>query len=463
MNAAVDGGVSLRLAEFVTRTADSRIPAQVLRAASRVVLDATGVMRAASGLAPEVLPFVELAADGGTGAARVLGTRITARAELAALANGAMAHALDYEDAFDGAPLHPNASLVPAVLALAQTRGPVNGRSLLTAVAVGCDVACRIALSLKQRLEAGGWYPPPILGAFGAVAGAARILQLTPRQLLDAWSMLLLQNSCAGEIKHDPDTVIRAVREAFPAQIAVQVALLARAGVRGFDAPLEGRDGFYRLFASGHYDADILVNDMGQLWHIENLSFKPWPSCRGTHAAIECALEMRRHFDWRMVRHIGIEGCEVHRMLAEPAARKAAPQTAIDAKFSLPFTVASALVMGKVDLDSFTPGALAHADVLTLAQMASFRRREDWSPEQAVSGALEITLADGRCLRHEVLVPQGAPTRPLSAGQLVAKFVDCAGRAAHALPAHPAATLAERLLRLDNEEDAGDLTAMTAP
>ncbi|HXC58514.1 MAG TPA: MmgE/PrpD family protein, partial [Steroidobacteraceae bacterium] len=342
MNAAVGAGVSLRLAEFVTRTPDAQIPQHALQAAARVVLDATGVMRAASGLAPEVQPFIAIAADGGAGTARVLGTRLNVRTELAALANGAMAHSLDYEDAFDGAPLHPNASLVPAVLALAQTHGPVTGRAFLAAIAMGCDVACRIALSLRQRLEEGGWYPPPILGAFGAVAGAAHILQLTPRQLLDAWSMLLLQNSCAGEIKHDRDTVIRAVREAFPAQAAVQVALLARSGVRGFDAPLEGRDGFYRLFASSRYDADTLFRDLGQHWHIANLSFKPWPSCRGTHAAIECALEVRRQLDWRLIRHISIEGCEVHRMLAAPAARKSAPHTAIDAKFSLPFTVACA-------------------------------------------------------------------------------------------------------------------------
>jgi 2-methylcitrate dehydratase PrpD len=457
MNPADSAGLSMRLAEFVTRTPDSHLPPQTLQAAARVVLDATGVMRAASGLAPEVLPFIALAGEGGTGAARVLGTRIAARAELAALANGAMAHALDYEDAFDGAPLHPNASLVPAVLALAQTHAPVTGREFLAAIAMGCDVACRVALSLRQRLEDGGWYPPPILGAFGAVAGAARILRLTSRQLLDAWSLLLLQNSCAGEIKHDPGTVIRAVREAFPAQAAVQVALLARSGVRGFNAPLEGRDGFYRLFAANHYDAGTLFRNLGAHWHIEDLSFKPWPSCRGTHAAIECALQMRRRVDWRLIRQIRIEGCEVHRMLAEPADRKRAPQTGIDAKFSLPFTVATAMVRGQVDLDSFAAPALADSNVLSLATLSSFHQRADWSAENAVSGAVELTLADGRCLRHEVVVPRGAPARPLTEAELVAKFVDCAGRAQHALPAAQATALATRILRLEFEAEPGGL------
>ena len=157
--------------------------------------------------------------------------------------------------------------------------------------------------------------------------------------------------------------MIRAVREAFPAQIAVQAAQLARRGVRGFDAPLEGRDGFFRLFAANRYDAAALFADLGSRWHIEQLSFKPWPSCRGTHAAIECALELRREIDLRDIHAIRIEGNEVQRMLAEPAQRKRAPQTAIDAKFSLPFTVATALVAGKVDLDSFTPTARVHPGV----------------------------------------------------------------------------------------------------
>ena len=459
MNAAQGAGLSARLAEFVTGVPESGIPASALDAAARVLLDATGVMRAASALSPEALPFIGQAIEGGAGPCTVLGTSHRARAPLAALANGAMAHALDYEDAFDAAPVHPNASLVPAVLALAQSRGNVDGRKLLAAIAVGCAVACRIALSLRQRMEDGGWYPPPILAAFGAVAGAARILRLSPRQLLDAWSMLLLQNSCAGEIKYDRDTVIRAVREAFPAQAAVQVAQLARAGVRGFDAPLEGRAGFFRLFASGRYDEATLFADIGQRWHIEQLSFKPWPSCRGTHAAIECALSLRESCDWRDIRHVRMEGCEVHRMLAEPIDRKRAPQTAIDAKFSLPFTVATALVTGRVDLDSFTPSSLGHLDVLGMAGLASFHLRDDWGMDSAVSGAVEISLLGGRTLRHELAEPLGAPARPLSDEQLVAKFVDCAARGQTALNREPAAALAQRILKLAGEVDAGGLLA----
>ena len=452
--------LSLRLAQFVTQTPSTQLGPEALHAAARVMLDATGVMRAASTL-PEVQPFIAEARAAGAGPCTVLGTTVHTRAEVAALANGAMAHALDFEDTLDTAPLHPNASLVPAILALSQAHGPMRGRAMLEAIAVGCEVACRLALSVRRPLEDGGWYPPPILGAWGAVAGAARLLGLTPRQLLDAWSLLLLQNSCAGEIKHDRHTVLRAVREAFPAQAAVQVTRLALAGVRGFDGPLEGRNGFFRIFAQNEYEPEVLLGTSTH-WHVEALSFKPWPSCRGTHAAIECALRLRAAIadDRGQIRHIRVEGGEVHRMLAEPATRKQAPQTAIDAKFSLPFTVATALLKGRVDLDCFDEAARQDRAVLELAGRIDFLVREDWTSRDAVSGAVQITLADGRILRQEIREPRGSPNNRLADDELLAKFVDCAGRARQPLAAGPAAAAGRQILGL---ADCADGAAAVTP
>src|SRR5262249_22557852 len=148
-------------------------------------------------------------------------------------------------------------------------------------------------------------------------------------------------------------TVIRAIREAFPAQAAVTSVLLARSGVRGFETPLEGKGGFFRLYVDDKYDPADLLSGLGEHFHIDRLSFKPWPACRGTHAYIELAQQLQREarFDWREVERITLTTGIVQRMLVEPRARKQAPATAIDAKFSLPFTVALALVRGDVTLD----------------------------------------------------------------------------------------------------------------
>ena len=433
-------------------------------ATGRAILDATGVMLAASGASPDVAPFIALA-EATNGPCSVLGVGTKSSASMAAFANGAMGHALDYEDAFDPAPCHPNAAAMPAAIAMAQQLSaegaPVSGAEFVAAIAVGCDLVCRMGLGLRQTMEESGWYPPPILGAFGAAAAAARLARLSPDQVRDALSLILCQATAPGEIKHSEGTVIRAVREAFPAQAAVTSALLARSGVRGFEAPLEGKGGFFRLYVDDKYEPTDLLDGLGERFHIDRLSFKPWPACRGTHAFIELAqqLQGQAKFDWREVEAITLTTGIVQRMLIEPLARKQAPATAIDAKFSLPFTVALALVRGDVTLDDFDTASLRDPDVLSLAARVEAAERKDWGREKASAGAMMIALWDGRKLEAELPDALGSPDRPLSTERLVRKFVGCVGRAQRPVAPEDARTLAGRLLGMHAEADAGAVFA----
>lgn len=448
-----------RLCRHIAATEFAALPDATVEAARRALLDAVGVMLAASGASEDVAPFAALAKSGGTGPCSILGTGGRASAPLAALANGAMAHALDYEDAFDAAPCHPNASLVPAAIAMAQLLAPVDGRTFVSALALGCDLVCRMGLCLRQTMEASGWYPPPILGAFGATAAAARIAGLDAVRTRDALSLILCQATAPGEIQHSTRTVIRAVREAFPAQAAVVSALLARDGVRGFEAPLEGPAGFFRLYVDGNYDADVLLGELGTRYWGEQLSFKPWPACRGTHAYIEIALDLRTQLDidWRAIDTVTVLVGPVQRMLVDPLARKQAPATVIDAKFSIPFTVALALVRGRVTLDDFTPAALTDPDVLALARRISARNDPDGRLTRGSGGALSMSLAGGQILDGALSLALGHPDRPLSRDALVAKFVDCAARAARPLDVARATELADRLLGIDAAADVAPL------
>lgn len=447
--------LSAQVCEAIAGLDPAQLPAEAMEAARLALLDATGVMLAASGLSPETMPFRTLAAATG-GPCAVLGTATRTTAPMAALANGAMAHALDFEDAFDRAPGHPNASLVPALIALAQAEGPVDGRRFLAALALGCDLSCRLGLALRQPMEAGGWYPPPILAGLGAAVGAAKLLGLDAARTRDALSLMLCQSVMPGEIKHSEGTVIRAVREAFPAQGAVLSALLAREGVAGFEQPLEGRSGFYALYAGGHFAPEELLDGLGQHFHTTELTFKPWPSCRGTHPFIEMALALR---DQATSDIVGIEARidDVQRMLTEPAARKQAPATLIDAKFSIPFCIALALVHGRVDLDSFSPAALTDPRLLAMAAQVSARVDPAPGWQRGTGGALALVLADGRRIEEQCRQALGCPERPLSREGLVAKFVDCAGRAAHPLSPAQAHELAERILTLEDCADVGAL------
>jgi len=407
------------------------LPESAVHAAKRALLDGLGVMLGASGVSPDIAPFVDHAVREGMGGASILGHGLSSSASMAAFANGAMAHALDFEDAFDAAPCHPNAALLPAALAITQTSAPVSGRELLAAIAVGCDLVCRIGLSLRREMEAGGWYPPPILGAFGAVAAAGRLRRLSADQMVDAFSLTLCQVTMPGEIKYSRDTVIRAVREAFPAQAAVQASALAQAGVRGFEAPFEGKAGFFRLYAEGQYDPAVILDGLGERFFIEELSFKRWPACRGTHAYIEAAqiLRARHAIDPDSIVSIVATGGEVQHMLVEPPERKQAPATVIDAKFSIPFTIGAALIDDEVTLESFEGDALADPRKRALASLVRFDQRPDWGRDRAASGALSIALADGA--RHELMIDiaAGHVSRPIDDAGLTAKFRQCAVRA----------------------------------
>ena len=448
--------LSERLADHIAGIDVGRLNDATLHAAKRALLDGLGVMLAASGTSPEVEPFVAYASAGGPGGASILGRGVTTSASLAALANGAMAHALDFEDAFDAAPSHPNASLLPAALAVLQTGAPVSGRDLLGAIAIGCDLVCRLGLSLRREMEAGGWYPPPILGVFGATAAAARLRGLSARQTLDALSLALCQASCPGEIKYSRDTVIRAVREALPAEAAVRATALAALGVRGFDTPFEGKGGFFRLYADGQYEPADILDRLGERFWIEQLSFKKWPACRGTHAYIEAVQVLRaaHGFAREDVVSVLAIGGEVQVMLVAPAASKRAPATTIDAKFSIPFTIAAALIDEEVTLDSYDAASLADPRKLVQAAKVSFERHPDWGRERAASGGLAITLNDGTRLEHWVEMAAGHVSRPIDDTALEAKFVDCASRAHQPLTADAAAALAAAIWSLDTAPDA---------
>jgi 2-methylcitrate dehydratase PrpD len=448
-------GLSARLAAFVVDTGFADLPDRTVLMTKQCLLDAIGVSLAASGLGEGCQAFLDLAiTQGGKPTCTVFGMPHRLPVEAAAFVNGAMAHAMDYEDAHDGMLLHPNAPTVPAALAIAEATGGVSGMELIAALAVGCDVAVRLAQGLRASLPDFGWYPPPILAAFGATAAAAKLLRLNPSQVRDAFSLTLCQATMSGEIKYSPDSVVRAIRDAFGARASVSAAQLAARGVTGFDTPFEGRAGFYAMFARGQYDAAAVVLDLGRRFEIENISFKPWPSCRGTHSAIEAAIDLRgRHgINPDDIAAVNLRGGPILRMLDEPRASKRRPATAIDAKFSLPFTTGSALVYGRVALDSFLPQSLGDPRVLRIAEKVELDI-DPTLPENDIRCEMKVTDRFGTTHAQTVLVPLGSPVNPMSQSRLIDKFIDCARYASQPIEAMRARLLCHAILGLESTQD----------
>jgi 2-methylcitrate dehydratase PrpD len=416
--------------------------AGALDAANASLFDGVSVMLAATGLEPSVEPFVRHAnALGGAAEARFFGSAsLRVPAASAALVNGALAHALDFEDTFDAAGGHPNAIAMPVMLALGERAG-ATGRAVLEAIAVGAELTCRLSLGLRSDPARRGWYHPPMLGALGAVLGAARLLQLTPAQAADALSLAMTGFSLTAELKRSPDSTLRAIRDGLAARAAVDAVLLAQAGVRGFALPLEGEAGFFRMVSGEAPDEAAILDGLGDRWLIESLTMKQWPTCRGTHAAMEIARRMRaERIRAEDVERIAVTVSSPDEMLMQPLAQKRAPATIIDAKFSIPFTAGVMLEQGELTLATFT-------DMATPALAGRFDYTGSFGGDPALEGLtrFDVTLRDGTIRRYDQKRPAGTTSGTVTAEELRAKFDACVVHARPEISSHAAGRLFEAL------------------
>ncbi|MEN3747461.1 MmgE/PrpD family protein [Sphingomonas sp. HF-S3] len=439
-----DKAISQTIGDHFASLTLSDLPPATVRSTRRALLDAVGVMLGATGLGEDAAPYRQRAMAE-TGPSRMLGFDRRTSPSLAALANGALAHALDFGDTFDAGPAHPNAALVPALMALADADPRLDFGTVLTAMAAGSDLACRLSIAPARAYEDGGWYPPPLVNLIAGAAACAKLIGLDADGVRNAMGLALLQGSFPSEIKYDATSPMRGVREALVARAAVEAALLARAGARAFSEPLEGKAGFFAVYGGGP-PRDIVLADLGKRFLGDDVSIKPWPACRGTHPYIEAALALRGELDLADIVAIEAETGPIQEMLIRPQPTKAAPARPIEAKFSIPYTVAAALLDGEVTLATFLPTRIGDDRTRALAQKVVERRNPDWGRAQAASGSLTVLLRDGTTRRCDVPQAAGHPDRAISDSDLISKFVDCAAYAATPLAAVDAERLANRIL-----------------
>lgn len=369
-----------------------------LNAARVSLADGLAVMVAASGLEPATRPFADYASGSGEGASTLIGTGRKVAPVFAALANGALAHAIDFEDTFEEGMIHPNSSLIPAVLALAESEN-ASGDALLCALVLGCDFACRLSLALQGDPAKRGWYHPAILSGLGAALGCSVLLGLNPERTRNALGLFAAQFMLNDELKRSPRSDLRAVREGLAARAAVEAALLARAGVEAVDEPLEGKSGVFRLL-TGEGPRDSVFDDIGKRYWGPEVGIKRWPACRGTHSAIVVAERLRkRGIGPDGIEHVSVKAIAPNDMLFTPREQRIAPQTAIDAKFSIPFVLAAAMFDNEVGLSSFADGAIKAPNQRDLAARVHF---DGLLTQASPEASYTIKLRDGTVVEETV-------------------------------------------------------------
>jgi 2-methylcitrate dehydratase PrpD len=368
-----------------------------------------------------------LAAHDDDGPCTAIGHARTLSAAGAALVNGTATHGEDFDDTFEGGPVHAGAVIVPAVLAACERHRP-DGRAALIGIAVGTEVICRLGLVAPKRVHKAGFHPTAVFGALAAAAGVAAALGLDRRQIVDALG--IAGSMAAGIIEYLAEGAwTKRMHAGWAAQSGLRAALLAKHGFNGPRTVFEGTHGLFHGFAhtiEGDYQA--LTGDFGSHWVTETLAFKPYPCGTMTHPYIDCA----RRLAARGVKAEEIKAliCEVgegtvHR-LWEPLAAKQHPSNGYGAKFSTPYCIASGFVRGNVGLDSFTDAAVKDEAVLALAAKVRYVVDPDNPYPNNFTGHIRVELADGRVIEERQPHMRGGAHEPLTREDIEAKFSLCA-------------------------------------
>ncbi len=413
--------VAESLARAVAALDPARLPAPVRRTCEDLVVDVVGLC-----LTARKADYVTAALAGWDeeGPCTAIGHARSIDAAGAAFVNGTAAHGEDFDDTFEGGPVHAGAVVVPAVLAVCERYNP-NGPSALLGIAVGVEVMCRLSVVVPKAVHTAGFHPTAVFGAMASAAGVGAALKLTPRQIVDA---LGIAGSMAGGIIEylAEGAWTKRLHAGWAAQSGLRAALLARHGFVGPRTVFEGVHGLFHGFAhttKGDYEA--LTGDFGARWVTPTLAFKPYPCGTMTHAYIDCARRLKAR--GLAADDIGELACEVaegtvHR-LWEPLAAKQRPANGYAGKFSTPYCIAHALMHGNVGLDAFTDDAVKEAAVLALAAKVRYRIDPDNPYPKNFTGHIRATLADGRVIEERQPHMRGGAHEPLTRGDIEEKFV----------------------------------------
>ena len=404
------------LAEKIAALRPGALPPATARKCEDLLIDVVGLCVTARN---EDYVGSALAGCDDDGPCTAIGHRRTLNGAGAAFINGTAAHGEDFDDTFEGGPVHAGAVIVPAVLAACERHHP-DGRMALVGIAVGTEVLCRLSLVVPKAVHKAGFHPTAIFGAIGAAAGVGTALGLDARQIVDALGI-------AGIIEYLAEGAwTKRLHAGWAAQSGIRAALLARSGFVGPRTVFEGVHGLFHGFAHttrGDYEA--LTEDFGMRWVTDTLAFKPYPCGTMAQPYIDCARRFAAGgVKAEYIQEIVCEVAEgtVHR-LWEPLAAKQRPPNGYAAKFATPYLIATGFVHGGVGLGAFTDSAIGDPRVLALAAKIKFVIDPQNPYPNSYTGHMRVTLKDGSVIEERQPHLRGGANEPLTRQDVIDKFV----------------------------------------
>ena len=439
--------ITQHIADYVTGADIEDFPPDAIEAAKGAIMDCLACMLAGSQepLADILCRYIE--AEGATPAASVVGRGFRTTAANAALVNGAMAHALDYDDITQITKTHPTAVLLPAALAAAEESG-ASGRDMLLGYMSGFEVACAVGEALSEAYyDDLGWHPTGPLGAVGSAVAASKIMALDPVQTAMAVSLAASQ---ASGLRQNFGTMTKPFHAGDAARAGVVSAKLVRDGFTASDDALEGRFGFIRAFSGGQgFDSEQVAENLGnKLYLVESgIEIKKYPCCGSAHLALDATFDLLSQC---AIDPEAIERIDVTVDFDPPRSLiHSRPVSSLEGKFSMQYCLAAALLDRLVGLQSFTDDQVMRPEAQAMIPRIEMRRipgNEGMPSWTEGYHQVDVQLRDGSVLSQQAHRANSGALRGVTMDDIRSKFRDCASQNLSE------ASTAEVLSRLDSLE-----------
>ena len=411
--------IAVTLAHWIEGLTSTKLPAAVTQACADTVIDTIGLAFAARNT-----DYVAALRKSWTaaGPCTVIGAQDQLAAEAAAMINGTAAHGEDFDNTFEGCPLHPGAVVVPAVLAIAEAQR-LSGADALRGIAVGQELMCRLGSITQKGMHAAGFHPTAVIGSIGATAAVAAATRATA--VATANALGIAGSMASGIIEYLADgSWTKRMHAGWAAQSGLRAVAMGRAGFKGPATVFEGEHGFFRAFApSVSPDLSLLTAELGERWEATRVAFKPFACGTMTQPFVDCAIRLaRRGIRAEDIAELTCSVGEdtVHR-LWEPLELKRKPPTAYAAKFSTPYCIAVAFIRGDAGLAEFSETLIQDSDVLALAKRVIYAIDPDDEYPHKYTGCIRATLTDGTVVEEHQAHLRGGVREPLQRAELMKK------------------------------------------
>ncbi len=453
------------IARNIVATKYGNLPADAVEVTKRSILDTVGVVLAASGMSPSVKAIVDIVREGGGKKESTIfsfGDKVPCW--MAAYTNGSMAQALDYDDVYDEGRNHNAGAVIPATLAIAERLGKVSGKDFITAAALGLDVTARMAICVCQSKLGyeDDWFLSPLFGSYGATAAAGKLLGLNESPMVNALGIVFNQAAGSMEMSFQPGADVRELYSAFPGFNGVMSALWASKGIAGVRNCLESRAGLFNMYFRGHYDRDILLDQLGKRFQGSLTGFKPWPTCRLSQAHIDAAYNLVKKYDIKpeQVSKIVVHVCDSNKTLMEPIEEKKKPRFVTFAKRSIPYTLGVMIVRRNILISDFSESSLKDPAVLAIADKVVAK----YAPELFAPGIppaiVDIVTKDGKTFTWRTAHPYGHPKNPMSREELINKFRDCLSYSVKKFDRSTADKITDSIMNLEKIDNVNEITRL---